>query len=215
MKISTRSLLSRAITQVFFFLYVKLCQQETILTFLQETCMITTRSPLTPTMTPSQATGGRTAFLFQTHFLRRHPLYKKAWDAFEIEIPHLVKNSSVSGELKPDIKLIRLMKSAGGFVQGYQLQRLSLTLLISAHYQITFKRPHWNNSEGFIDAMEEICAAYKLLPAEEGLWGNVAERYVKHDFQVFGGKNKGDQVVSIRNTFSNRGSRWWRRMRTQ
>ena len=50
----------------------------------------------------------------------RHPLYKKAWDAFEIEIPHLVRNSSVAGELKPEIKLIRLMKSTGGFVQGSQ-----------------------------------------------------------------------------------------------
>ena len=147
--------------------------------------MITTRSPLTPTMTPSQATGGQTT-LFPFHiFLPRHPLYKKAWDAFEIEIPHLVKNSSVGGHLKPEIKLIRLMKSTGGFVQGYiKPQRSSMTLIISAHYQITFKRPHWNNSEGFIDAMEEICAAYKLLPAEEGLWGNVTERYVKHDFQV-------------------------------
>ena len=144
--------------------------------------MITTRSPLTPTMMPSPATGGHT--LFTLYLLHRHPLYKKAWDAFEIEIPHLVKNSSVAGELKPDIKLIRLMKSTGGFVQGDQSQRSSLILLISAHYQITFKRPHWNNSEGFIDAMEEICAGYKLLPAEEGLWGNVTERYVKHDYQV-------------------------------
>ena len=119
-----------------------------------------------------------------SYFLRRHPLYKKAWDAFEIEIPHLVKNSSVAGELKPDIKLIRLMKSTGGFVQGDQSLSSSLMLLFSAHYQITFKRPHWNNSEGFIEAMEEICAGYKLLPAEEGLWGNVTERYVKHDYQV-------------------------------
>ena len=156
---------------------------QNALTFVQETCMITTRSPLTPTMTPSQATGGP-ALSSPPYFLPRHPLYKKAWDAFEIEIPHLVKNSSVAGELKPEIKLTRLMKSTGGFVQGYQSQRSSLTRLISAHYQITFKRPHWNNSEGFIDAMEEICAAYKLLPAEEGLWGNVTERYVKHDFQV-------------------------------
>ena len=179
--------------------------------------MITTRSPLTPTMTPSRATGGQT--LFTLYLLHRHPLYKKAWDAFEIEIPHLVKNSSVAGELKPDIKLIRLMKSTGGFVQGDQSQRSSLILLISAHYQITFKRPHWNNSEGFIDAMEEICAGYKLLPAEEGLWGNVTERYVKHDYQVHNyyqwqkeGRLRGNP---LRNTFSSRGSRWWRRRRIQ
>ena len=74
---------------------------------------------------------------------------------------------------------------------------------ISAHYQITFKRPHWNNSEGFIEAMEDICAAYKLLPAEEGLWGNVTERYVKHDFQVFRKETTWDifTVSSFRSTF--------------
>ena len=93
--------------------------------------MITTRSPLTPTMTPSQATGGQTT-LFPFHiFLPRHPLYKKAWDAFEIEIPHLVKNSSVGGHLKPEIKLIRLMKSTGGFVQGYQI---SISKVIPANF---------------------------------------------------------------------------------
>ena len=48
----------------------------------------------------------------------RHPLYKIWWDAFEIEIPHLVKKSTVAGQLKPEIKLVRLMKSPGGYVSG-------------------------------------------------------------------------------------------------
>ena len=62
---------------------------------------------------------------FPHHWLiRRHPLYKKAWDAFEIEIPHLVRNSSVAGELKPEIKLIRLMKSTGGLSKVLNLLKV-------------------------------------------------------------------------------------------
>ena len=51
--------------------------------------------------------------------------------------------------------------------------------------------------------MEDICAAYKLLPADEGLWGNVTERYVKHDFQVFRKETTWDifMVSSSRSTF--------------
>ena len=32
--------------------------------------------------------------------------------------------------------------------------------------------------------MEEIIAEYKKLPAEEGMWGNKKDGYIKHDFQV-------------------------------
>ena len=60
-----------------------------------------------------------------------------------------------------------------------------MTFITAAHYEITFKRPHWNNSEGFIDAMEDVCADYKALNSSDGLWGNSSiEGYVKHDYQV-------------------------------
>jgi hypothetical protein len=56
----------------------------------------------------------------------------------------------------------------------------------AAHYVITFKRPHWNNSIGFVDAMETICHDYKQLDKEERLWGHYKNttKYKKHDYQA-------------------------------
>ena len=69
-------------------------------------------------------------------------------------------------------------------VQGKTNTDIFQSKTVLAHLEITFKRPHWNNSVGFIESMEELCQEYKQLNTSEGLWGNVTEGYVKHDFQV-------------------------------
>ena len=51
------------------------------------------------------------------------------------------------------------------------------------HYEITFKRPHWDNADRFIRVMEEICAEYKARPEEEGVFGDVFDGFVKHNWQ--------------------------------
>lgn len=99
----------------------------------------------------------------------RHPLFKVWKKALISEIPKLIQNSNISSELKPEIKFIEIIKTEGGFISG--------------HYEITFKRPHWDNADRFQEAMDEVCSLYKQRPAEEGVFGDVFDGFVKHDYQ--------------------------------
>ena len=45
-------------------------------------------------------------------------MYKKWFTAMKDEIPLLVKQSTIYGELKPEIKFIEMMQTEGGFIAG-------------------------------------------------------------------------------------------------
>ena len=62
------------------------------------------------------------------------------------------------------------MQTPGGFIAG--------------RYEIIFKRPHWDNTEKFIEIMNLLTQEYRLRPEEEGVFGKTFEGYVKHVYQV-------------------------------
>ena len=60
-----------------------------------------------------------------------------------------------------------------------------IQLFSSGHYEIIFKKPHWDNADRFIETMDDICSEYKKAPEEDGVFGDVFDGFVKHDYQVF------------------------------
>ena len=82
----------------------------------------------------------------------------------------MVQTSSIWNELKPEVKFIEIMQTPGGFIAG--------------RYEIIFKRPHWDNTEKFIEIMNLLTQEYRLRPEEEGVFGKTFEGYVKHVYQV-------------------------------
>ena len=101
------------------------------------------------------------------------------------EIPKLVWNSNISSELKPEIKFVEIVKTDGGFIAGeLQVTTNRVHKYCSGHYEIIFKRPHWDNAERFQEAMDDVCSVYKQRAAEEGVFGDVFDGFVKHDYQV-------------------------------
>ena len=50
--------------------------------------------------------------------ISRNDLYKKWFTAMKDEIPLLVKQSTIYGELKPEIKYVEMMQTEGGFIAG-------------------------------------------------------------------------------------------------
>ena len=85
-----------------------------------------------------------------------------------------MQTSSVWKELKPEVKFLEIMQTPGGFIAG--------------HYEIIFKRPHWDNTHKFIQDMELLSQEYRLRPLEEGVFGKTFAGYVKHVYQVSGGE---------------------------
>ena len=92
--------------------------------------------------------------------------------ALLLEVPLLVQASSVWKELKPEVKFLEIMQTPGGFIAG--------------RYEIIFERPHWDNTQNFIQVMEQLSQEYRLRPREEGVFGKTFEGYVKHVYQVSG-----------------------------
>ena len=102
------------------------------------------------------------------------------------EIPKLVWNSNISSELKPEIKFVEIVKTEGGFIAGEGKGNwpFSIPFFLWGLYEITFKRPHWDNADRFTESMNEVCALYKQQPEEEGVFGDVFDGFVKHNYQV-------------------------------
>ena len=93
----------------------------------------------------------------------------KVWTKAIIEeVPLLVAFSDIEPHMKPEIIFTGFQKSDGGFV--------------SAVFNITMRRPHWDNPQRFSDALTATCDKYEVLNETEGVFGVLYDGWVKHRF---------------------------------
>ena len=98
----------------------------------------------------------------------RTSVYKTWMKSIKHEVPFLVMASDFEPHLKPNITFTGFKKSEGGFISGV--------------FNITIRRPHWDNPDRFSDAMNRISEEYKQANESEGVFGAHFEGYVKHGF---------------------------------
>ena len=97
----------------------------------------------------------------------RTSIYKTWMKSIQDEVPLLVRASEFEPHLKPNITFIGFRKSEGGFISGV--------------FNITIRRPHWDNPERFSRAMNQICDEYNI-DNSSGVFGQDYEGWVKHKF---------------------------------
>jgi len=91
--------------------------------------------------------------------------YKMWKKSMMLEIPALVMMLEMSHEIKPEIHFFEFVQSDGGFIAG--------------HFNITFRKPHWDNPDRFIDAMGDLCSKYDEMNETEGVFGYSFPGYEK------------------------------------
>jgi len=98
----------------------------------------------------------------------RTPPYKIWKKALMNEVPLLIASSSIASEVKPEVHFLGFVMDSG---------------FISGHFNITFRRPHWDNPDRFISAMHEVSSRYELDNETEGVFGNTFSGFEKHKFR--------------------------------